>query len=223
MQSSNYKIIQDTVSVSGTERSVSSNYKLSDTAGEEAIGVGQSSNYKAHAGYRFLSDFVVSISTPTDVNMGSLSQSDKGTAGGSISWTVTTDNPSGYSLAVSASTKPALKLGNGFFADYSPGGVTGIWSVDVADSEFGFSVGASGETDIANVFKNNGSSCGAGSDLGNCYQGFNGTNTIQIVSRDSAALSGNTTTVNLKLEIGHDKIQDIGAYSATITATATAL
>ncbi len=155
--------------------------------------------------------------------MTSCSQSTACTSDSTVSWTVTTDNSSGYTLALSASTAPALKSGGNSFSDFSPSGTTGFWSVGATASVFGFAVGSSGQTDIVSAFKDDSSACSAGSSVGSCYRGFNGTNSIQIVSRSSAASSGNATTVKLRAQVGSSYVQPIGTYSTAVTAMAAAL
>lgn len=221
MYSSNYKIMNESINFGGTEFGKSTNYNVSDSMGEVG-GNGQSANYQMFGGTRLPA--TLSISTASNASMSSCAQSGGCSSSASLSWTVTTDNLDGYSLSISASTNPAMQTSGGTFADFSPtSGTTSFWSVGSTASAFGFSVGTSGQTDILSVFKDNGTNCSAGSTLGRCFRGFNGTTAIQIVSRTTPAVSGNITTVNLQAEIGNNHTQTTGSYSATITATASAL
>lgn len=224
MTSENYKIMKDSISVGGIETGNSTNYGLADTAGE-INGDLSGTNYGLRAGYRVPTEYTLSISTPSSVAMSSCTNSASGCSSqSSVSWTVTTDYANGYTLSLSASTMPAMKSSASSFPDFSPtSGTASLWSVDSYSSAFGFSIGASGETDVASVFKDDGTNCNAGSNVGRCYRGFNGTNSIQVVSRSSAAGSGNATTVSLKAEVGKNYNQPAGTYSAIITATAAAL
>lgn len=223
MKSSNYQIVEDTIVVGGIEASSSTNYKLADTVGDIG-GNASSSSYALKGGYRTPVTFSsLSISTPSSVTMTSCAQTVACTPSTSVNWTVTTNNTTGYTLSINAATTPALKAGSNSFADFSPSGTTGLWSVGASASAFGFAVGSAGQTDLVSVFKDDGSSCGSGSNVGSCYRGFNGTTPIQIISRSTAAASGNTTTVKFKAQIGSNYAQPVGNYSAAITATAAAL
>lgn len=221
LKSENYKIIKDSISVGGADSGASANYSVKNTAGEVIAGNATSSSYQLRAGFRISDAYGLSISTPDDVAMGGCRQGLSCVSNGTVSWTVTTVNPSGYTLSVSAATSPALKSGSNYFSDYGSG--ASFWSVDSKASAFGFAVGATGETDIVSAFKDNGTACGAGSNVGSCYRGFDGATSIQVINRSSAAASGNTTTVKLKAEVGSNYGQALGAYTATITATAAAL
>ncbi|MDZ7612137.1 MAG: hypothetical protein U5L10_05215 [Candidatus Moranbacteria bacterium] len=155
---------------------------------------------------------VISISSPADVSL-SPDIPGTGSADGSATWKVETNNSSGWKLEVNADASPAMTDGSGnSFADYteSTAGVPENWSVDSADSEFGFS--ASG--DYAESEYSSGSN----------YEGFEGTSKIQVASDGSITPGGGAdTTVHFKAEAGSDKNQPQGEYSATITATASTL
>lgn len=224
MKSENYEITKDSIDASGIETGKSTSYGLTDTIGEIS-GDLSGTNYGIKTGYRVPTEYTLSISTPSNITMSSCTNSASGcTSRSSISWTVTTDYANGYTLSVAASTAPAMRSSGSSFPDFSPtSGTASFWSIDSYSSAFGFSAGVSGETDVVSALKDNGTNCGAGSNIGHCYRGFDGANSIQIVSRSSAAASGNTTTVNLKAEIGKNYNQPAGAYSAVVTATATAL
>lgn len=221
LESENYKIIREVIDVGGTDRARSDNYQMTDTSGQTAAGNLASDNYNLKAGFRTPDVYALSISTPSDVTISGCTQGVACVSSGTISWTVTTSNPSGYTLSLSASTAPALKSGSNYFNDYSSS--QSLWSVENNTRAFGFAIGETGETNIVTAFKDNGASCGTGSNIGSCYRGFNGTDSIQITSRGSAASSGNITTVKLKAEVGSNYGQAEGSYAATITATAAAL
>ena len=221
MNSSNYRIMNESINFGGTEFGKSTNYNVSDSMGGVG-GNGQSASYQMFGGTRLPA--TLSISTASNASMSSCAQSGGCSSSASLSWTVTTDNLDGYSLSISASTNPAMQTSGGTFADFSPtSGATSFWSVGSTASAFGFSVGASGQTDILSVFKDDGTNCSAGSTLARCFRGFNGTTAVQIVNRTTPAVSGNATTVNLQAEIGNNHTQTAGSYTATITATASAL
>jgi hypothetical protein len=222
MQSTNYQITEDSVTVGGIESSSSTSYSLKDTI-DGVGGNASSSSYGLRGGYRSTAFSSISISTPSNVTLSSCAQAVACSSDGTVNWTVTTDNVSGYALSISASTAPALKSGSNSFTDFTPSGTTGFWSVGASASAFGFAVGSSGQTDIVSAFKDDGASCGSGSGVGSCYRGFSGSTAIPIVSRNSSMSSGNTTTLKLKAQIGSNYVQPVGTYTATITATAIAL
>ena len=150
----------------------------------------------------------ISIDSPSNVNM-SPDITGTGASTGSTTWTVTTNNSSGWKLEVNAGATPAMASGADTFANYTEGtpGTPETWSIANSVSEFGF--GATGSY-IGAAF-------GAAK-----YMGFNGTSKTQ-VSSASAETAGDATTVIFRAEVGSTKSQPTGAYSATITATATTL
>lgn len=226
MQSSSYKIESDSINIGGTENSISSNYGLSDTVGEVGTGNSTSTSYNLYAGYRTMTGAYVAISAPADVTMSpSINGLTGGTSNGSAAWTVTTDSPSGYTLAVRASTNPALKSSDDSFADYTiavPTLPDFTFSIAATASEFGFTPEGS---DITQTYKDNGSSCNAGiSDTADaCWFNFSATDNTVAQSAGANTPSGTATTVKMRSQSGTSHIQTSGTYTATITATATAL
>ena len=152
----------------------------------------------------------ISIDSPADVVLSPNIQ-ETGTATGSATWNVKTNNVAGWKLEVNASTVPAMKSGSDSFADYAEAvpGTPKAWSVPSADSSFGFSA--------------NGTYADAAFS-GNKYLGFDGTNRIEAAHRSSQADgSGDNTTIDFQAEVGSGHNQPDGTYAATVTATATAL
>lgn len=225
MQSSNYQIESDSVNVGGTENSISTNYRLSDTVGEMATGNSTSTSYNLYAGYRQMTGSYIAISSPSDVTMSpSLNGLTGGTSNGSAIWTTTTDSPGGYTLSVKSSTNPALKSGNDSFADYTPAGANPdfTFSISAADSEFAFTPEGS---DIVQKYKDNSTSCNTGSSdtADSCWYNFSTTNETVAQGSSSNSPTGTATTIKMRSESGASHIQTSGTYTATITATATAL
>ena len=152
----------------------------------------------------------ISIDSPSDVALLPNIQ-ETGSATGSATWNVKTNNINGWKLEVSAAASPAMTSGADSFADYteSAPGIPEAWSIASSASEFGFS--ASGSYADA-AFS------------GSKYLGFNGNNRIQVAHRNSQASgSGDDTAVNFQAEVGSGHNQPNGTYSATVTATATTL
>jgi hypothetical protein len=152
----------------------------------------------------------ISIDNPADVAL-SPDIEETGTATGNVIWNVKTNHMGGWTLDVKASTSPALQVGGNSFADYTEtvSGTPEIWSVDAADSEFGFNAeGTYAESEFS----------------GSKYLGFDGTNRIQIAHRNApSGGSGDDTTVNFQAEVGSSHNQPVGTYEATITATASTI
>jgi hypothetical protein len=153
----------------------------------------------------------ISIDSPSNVNL-SPDIEETGSATGNATWNVKTNNSDGWMLEVNADSTPALQDGGNTFADYTEGtpGTPDAWSINAADSEFGFSAsGLYAETGYNN---------------GTRFLGFDGSNQIQVSHRDApSAGGGDDTTVNFQAEVGSGHNQPIGTYFATITATATTL
>ena len=145
---------------------------------------------------------------------------------GSSSWSVATNSATGYTLAVKASTTPALKNGAvDSFADYTEAvsGTPDAWSgVAVSTKEFGYSAYG---TDVPTGTWGTASTCGnTGTgvpDVLGKYRGFTTTD-VTIASR-----AGVTPTTGITSNICFAAQQNTvyaasGTYTATITATATA-
>ncbi len=221
--STNYKIQADSLNFGGL-LSTSPNYRLEDTAGEVATGESASTNYKVKAGYQNMLGSSISISAPSDLTLSAIDASVGGASTGSVVWTVATDSSAGYTLAVKASTNPALRATSGDFTDYTISGAVPdyTWAIASTVAEFGFSPEG---TDTASRYLDNGSTCavGASQNTDRCWDAFSTTDRT-IASRTSANTpSGTATTLKLQVEIGTaNTAQTAGSYSATITATATA-
>lgn len=221
--STNYQIERDSINIGGS-LSTSTNYGLQDTVGEVGTGEATSTNYTLLAGYQQPSDTFISITSPSDVNMDSISGLIGGSSASSVTWTVTTNSNAGYTLAIKADASPALDSATDSFADYTPAGANPdfTWSIATTDAEFGYSVESS---DVVTRFKDNGSSCNTGSSNTNdsCWDAFT-TSNVTISSAASAnAPTGTETRVELQAESGTNKILESGDYSTVLTVTAVAL
>jgi hypothetical protein len=141
-------------------------------------------------------DNFISISHPADVTLPTIVGTG-GQAEASATWNVKTNNDLGYKLEVFASGSPALTKGTDSFADYSL--TPQPWVVNPADSAFGFSY-----------------------DGGVNFLGFNGTTPIQVHSNPNET-AGEDTTLIFRAEVGANHLQASGAYTASVTVTATTL
>jgi hypothetical protein len=142
---------------------------------------------------------------------------------GSSSWNVKTNDANGYTLAVKASTAPALASAGSSFADYTES-VTGtpeVFNVGSGAKQFGYSAFG---TDTSTSTWGTSASCGsAGSTAGaQKYVGFS-TSDKTIASRSAVtSVSGITTSICFAAK-QNAVYAEAGTYTATITATATAL
>ena len=215
---------------------MSTNYKIQDTIGGIATGNSASGNYNLKAGYRQMStEFSLSVSSPSDVDLGTIPGVTGGSVASSIDWTTITDNPAGYSFSVKASASPAL-IGQTLsdnFADYTEAS-SGVpdyeWAIADNTAEFGYSTEGN---DAVQKFKDNGSVCATGSSntTDKCWYHFSATNETIATSTLPNHLSGTATTLKLKAQLYNaDGVPDNEAglllndtYQAVITATAVML
>ena len=218
--SSNYVLERDSLNLGGLF-SDSASYGLEDTAGEAGTGFLTSSSYNLEAGYQQSDVPTIGITSPDDVTLLPEIPQAGGNASGSTSWTVTTDNATGYTLSISASTNPALQASDGSnFSNYTPAGAPlpdYSWSVELSKAEFGFSPDGS---DVDSNYKDNGSVCGSGSDnSGVCWDSIATSNkTIAIGS--VAVTTGVSTSVVFRAQATVGSSPAPGAYSAVVTLTA---
>jgi hypothetical protein len=224
MMSTSYKIQESSINTGGLDVATSGSYKIMDTIGEVGTGNASSTLYRVKAGYRQMEvDYSISISgggaTVLAPNIGGVTG---GTATATTSFTVITSNPGGYVLSVKADTNPALKSGSYSFTDYTSASTSTPdyeWLISSSDSEFGFSPEG---TDIVQKFKDDGGSCNTGEsdNPDKCWYGLNTSNESISNSGSANNPSGTQTTIKLKAESGSSHIQEVGVYTATITATA---
>ncbi len=224
MESTTYKIQSDSINIGGAAGS-STNYSMEDTVGEVGTGDLSSATYRLHAGYQQMNTSYISITDASDMSLPNVGGVSGGSSAGSLGWTVTTDNLAGYSLSIAAATSPALKSSGGAsFEDYSPAGVAPDYSFSITTTESAFGFSPEG-TDILQKYKDNGSSCNAGSSdtADKCWDGFSTVEKIVAEGTSSNHPSGTLTTLKLRAEVGTDHIQDSGAYTTTLSVTAVTL
>ncbi len=217
--STNYQIVSDSLNAGGGLSS-SASYEIEDTVGEAGVGTSSSASYQVSAGYqREITGGSLSISSPSNVTLPSVSGLTGGDSSSSVSWTVTSSG--GYQLSARAGTAPAL-LGPGGakFDDYQTGTPDFIFAYGTGDAVFGYSPEGS---HVVARFKDNGSACatGSGETSDRCFVGFT-TSDVAVASSGSGT-GGTATALRLRAGIGSARIQDSGSYSATITVTAVAL
>lgn len=144
---------------------------------------------------------------------------------GSSTWTVVTNNATGYTLSVNDSTDPALQSGANSFANYTEAvvGTPEAWSVPSGNKEFGYSAFG---TDTPTGTWGTAASCGAAGvpSATQLYVGFAPTPTQKIIATRATVtpFAGIPTTICFAAE--QDGIfAASGTYTATITGTAVTL
>jgi hypothetical protein len=179
----------------------------------------------------------ISLDSPDDVNMSaSIAGVTGGSATGSATWTIVTNNDAGFKLELEASTEPALQGDSegDSFADYteaSAGVPDYDWTVAESDAEFGYTVEPATAADTDATFLDNGAdtcATGATQTADKCWIGFSGAATKeQVVNRTSATdVNGEAEVVKFQAELNGPATDADGfliedSYIATITATAT--
>ena len=226
MSSVNYSLERDSVNSGGVDGSVSTNYSLDDTVGEMATGVVSSENYEIHAGYRQMEEATIALSSPGNIDMGSLRGIVEDTADGSGAWIATTDSSGGYELSIRTSQTPAMQQvgGSADLSDYTPAGADPDFefSIDSTTAAFGYSIEGD---DTAERFRDNGSSCNTGSQVtaDRCWDGLATSDAVIAASSGANHPDGTETTVKLRAMNGEDHLLPAATYEATIIITAVAL
>ena len=224
--STNYRIQTDGVS-DGGGLATSTSYSAQDTAGEVMGGVGTSSSasYGVKAGYLLMQDTYLAVAVPGSITLApAILSVGGGTANGSGVWTVTTDNPAGYTMTIKASANPAFASGANNFPNYTPVAPDPdfTFSPPAASSRFGFSPES---TDLSSRYKDNGTACNTGAldTASSCWDALTTTDRT-IVSRTTPNNpSGTATTIRFRAVSGASNTQAAGTYTATTTLTVLAL
>jgi hypothetical protein len=173
-------------------------------------------------------DSGITIDAPGDVTMDPTLGISSNSSTGSVSWTVVTNDPDGYTLGVAAAQANALHSSTDAFTDYTEAtdGTPETWSVANA-YEFGFSAFGG---DVADSTWGAGSACsvfsgGEGAEgiipSNLKYEGFNGTTSIQVASNDDPTGTDGTATSLCFAAEQETEAAPAGSYTAVITATAT--
>jgi len=166
----------------------------------------------------------VTISSPDDASFSGSIPGVSGNPGApvtaSLTWTVKTNNDTGFNLKLKASQANALyKDVNYYFSDHTLTPSYGWTAPDTGVASFGFTIAAAIAADTVTAFKDNGAACGAGSNTGGCWSGFNGTNNISVINRSTRTDNdGEDEIVNFKAQSAGKLLKD-GQYQATITTT----
>lgn len=221
MSSGDYQIQSDDALTPTGGIGTSANYIFSDTMGQVSSGISDSSLYKIKAGFQHMQDVSLSVSSPGDTTLTpNIPGISGGTANADTHWTVQTDGSAGFDMKLNASTIPAMKLppdGTYYFDDY-PTTPTYNWDIGLNAAKLGFTVVPATANDIVLALADNDSICGAGSNVGNCWSGFNGTTPIPIIHRTIRTdVTGENELVAFQAQ--SNKFLKSGSYSASITVT----
>ena len=224
MQSTNYRLQSDSINIGGA-RGTSSSYALEGTVGEVGTGLSSSTSYNLSAGYQQTLVNYLAMTGPQNVVMSpTLGGVTGGTANGSTTVIVTTDDPAGYQLTITASTSPAMKSGANSIADYVPGGAAPDFTFGIAPNTGTFGFSPEG-TDIAQRYKDNGSACNTGSTDTSlaCWDGLSTTARVIASKTSGNHPNGTQTTIRFRTGLGTNSGIPNGDYYATTTLTAVAL
>lgn len=219
--STNYQLQSDSINIGGGYSS-STSYTQESTVGEIATGYSTSTNYQLRAGYQQMQESSISLSVSGNVVMTpDLPGLTGGESNGSTTITVTTDSPSGYQLLIQAEDDPAMQRdgGGASIADYSPVGIVPDYgfSTGASDAHLGFSPEG---IDVVQAFLDDGGSCNAGSNSGNCWDGLDTATNVISSGSSSNHPNGATTTINFRVGLGSSAGVLSGVYTATSTVTA---
>lgn len=166
----------------------------------------------------------ISITSPADVSMSTALGVTQNSAIGTSTWNVKTNSALGYTLALRATSTPAMTSGTNFVSDYQTG-APNTWNATPTQSYFGYSGFG---TDISTGTWGTGSACNGGSNANATsttlkYKGFT-TGDVTIATRSSTTTPvGVDSTICYAVEQGTASYIPSGTYQATIIATATTL
>jgi hypothetical protein len=153
-----------------------------------------------------------------------------GTANGQTQVRVVTNNSTGYNMTIVASSSLGM-IGN-TYGGVIPAYVSAVngvpdftFTVPANRARFGYTVEASTTADLAQLFKDNGTTCniGAADAVDSCWLAAS-TTAVQIVNRSSyTADNGATTTIKFRVQIQSNPspLLPEDSYVATTTLTAT--
>lgn len=220
MTSPSYQLQSDSINVGGGLSS-STSYVQESTLGEIATGPSDSATYSLRAGYQQMQEVFISLAVSGDVVMSpNLPGLTGGTSNGSTTFTVITDSPSGYQLAISAENDPAMQSDVNTIADYSAGANPDFsFLVGSTDAHLGFSPQG---VDVVQEFLDDGGTCNTGSlntSLA-CWDGLSISDRVFASGLSANHPDGATTTLNFRVGIGSSAGVEAGLYTATTTVTA---
>ena len=219
MYSGSYKIESDSSITPAGGLGSSANYIFQDTMGQVSSGASSSALYKIKAGFQEMQQISLKVTAPSDTL---LSPDIPGVSGGIANadthWTIQTDNTAGFDMKISSSTAPAMKLATDstyYFDNYAATPTYG-WNIGSNSAKFGFTVVPATVNDAA-AFKDNGSACGLGGNVGNCWSGLATTPAAIIHRTTRTDANGENELVSFRAE--SNKLLESGDYAASIVVT----
>ncbi len=163
----------------------------------------------------------ITITSPADSSMSTNLGLAQNTAVGTTTWNVKTNDSTGYTMAVQATSAPAMQSGAFSITDYQTN-APNLWSATSGNAYFGYS--AFGSDTLSATWGTDTDCYGATNNsisTGLKYQGFKTSAGTNIASHSATTTSaGVDTTVCYAVEQNAFFIP-AGTYTATITATAT--
>ncbi len=165
----------------------------------------------------------ISITSPADATMSTAVGVAQNSAVATTTWNVKTNNNLGYTLAVKATSTPAMQSSTNTIGDDQTG-APAFWSTPFGTYEFGYSAFG---TDVPTGTWGTGSLCSTTTNAHATsttlkYKGFT-TSDVTIATRSSTTTtSGVDSTVCYAVEQNNSYIPS-GTYKATIVATATTI
>ena len=167
---------------------------------------------------------------PTNVTMvGALAGITGGNATGTTYAVVLTNNTNGYAMDIAFSGTPAMRgevTNSTAIGNYGSTTEPAFIFSTTSSAVFAYNVFASTTADLDASFKHNGVACNAGtqSSSSNCWMAASTTN-FRIVSRNSAATTTATTTLQFRVNIPNNPVPAVTSdfYTATATLTLVAL
>jgi hypothetical protein len=163
---------------------------------------------------------------------GSLNGITGGTANGSTTVVVQTNSNTGYTMDIaffdngSPQAMEGRTTGENTIRDYPVTGSVPTYSFSTASTSavFGYTVTAANTSDLDQSFLNNGTdTCNTGTGRASYDQCWMEptVSTFQIIDRDSAAVTGATTTLHFRVHVPNNPTPGIVADTYTATATLT--
>lgn len=224
MQSSNYKIQQDSMNAGGI-RSTSATYAMEDTVGEQATGYSSSTSFNLKAGYQQMNTVGLALTGAANVTLTpALQVYGGGTSTGSLPLTATTDNTTGYQMSIKVSNNPAMQSSSATISNYTPVGADPDFTfiTPLATAAFAFSPEG---TEIVQKYKDNGAACNIGAldTTGACWNLLSTVDDVIATRATANNPLGTVTTLKFQVAADASTVLQVGSYIATTTVTLIAL
>jgi len=230
--STNYRILQDAVSVGGGEAGASTNYKAYESTGEQGGGVLTSTNYKALGNFRYLwiEPFLTASMANTSLGFGTLTTADDFWANTAATGS-TTEPATGNTSQITTATNATYGLiisarstgsGNGQEGNGTAGLYRSAALANLIDAAGAASISAGGTEGYGLYLKNNGA--GGNVTIASGFDNAPGDTAISTTGQTVASTTGPidaANTVDLYLKAAINTITSAGSYADTIIVTIT--